>query len=286
MEVVMDLPADLLRTFIAVQDYGGFTRAAEAVHLTQSAVSMQMRRLEEIVGTNLFSREGRSVRLTSEGETLSRHARQIIKLQDEALSALTQPELKGTVRLGIPDDYVGFLPPVFNRFSATYPRVRLEIICRQSSEIHELMKREELDLALVTANCGSPSTMGTVVRMEPLVWITSSRKAVEREDPVPLAMFTDKCFVHQAAVRMLEETGRSTRVAYSSPSMAGLIAAVQSGLAVAVVTRISLPEGVRILGPDDGFPIMPPVPLEIHRRKGAAVEILAQCFMEVLKEGG
>ena len=284
MGVKMDLPTDLLRTFIAVQDHGGFTRAAEAVHLTQSAVSMQMRKLEEIVGKRLFGREGRSVILTPDGETLSRHARQILKLQEEALCAMAKPEVKGSVRLGIPDDYVSFLPAVFTRFSTTYPKIKVEIICRQSSEIHELMRKEELDLALVTANCGSPTTIGTVVRMEPLVWIASAQKAVEKEDPIPLAMFTDRCYIREAAVKKLEEIGRSCRVAYSSPSMAGLIAAVQSGLAVAVVTRVSLPEGVRILGPDDGFPIMPPVPLEIHHRTGDAIDVLVQCFIEVLKE--
>ena len=280
----MDLPTDLLRTFIAVNDHGGFTRAAEVVHLTQSAVSMQMRRLEEIVGANLFTRQGRSVALTPSGETLSWHARQILKLQDEALSALVQPEVEGTVRLGIPDDYVTFLPAIFTQFSRTHPKVRVEIICQQSLEIHELMRREELDLALVTATCGNPVTFGTVVRMEPLIWIASAHKAVEKESPLPLAMFTDQCYLHEAAVKMLEKAGRSCRVAYSSPSMAGLIAAVQSGLAVALVTRANVPEDARILGPNDGFPIMPPVTLEVHRRSGAAAEVLAQCIMEVLKE--
>ena len=280
----MELPTDLLRTFITVIDQGGFTRAAEVVHLTQSAVSMQIRRLEEIVNKDLFTRKGKSVALTPEGETLARHARQILKLQNEALSALAQPEVTGSVRLGIPDDYASFLPPVFKQFSRTYPKVKVEITCRQSAEIHELMRKEEVDLALVTANCGNPVTFGTVVRMEPLVWIAAEHQAVEKEDPVPLAMFTDQCFVHDAAVKMLEKMGRSARVAYSSPSMAGLLAAVKSGLAVALVTRTSLPDDVRILGPDDGFPVMPPVPLEVHKRPGAAVEVLAQCFMEVLKE--
>jgi len=281
---LIDLPTDLLRTFVTVQDHGGFTRAAEALHITQSAVSMQIRRLEEIVGKPLFTRKGRSVTLTPEGETLSRHARHILKLQEEALSALEQPEVKGTVRLGIPDDYVSFLPPVFTRFSRTYPKVSMEIICRQSSEIHELMRKEDLDIALVTAGCGRPTTIGTTVRMEPLVWIASAQKHVEKEDPIPVAMFTDQFFVHRAAVKMLEQTGRSCRIAYSSPSMAGLVAAVHSGLAVALVARVSLPTDVRILGPDDGFPIMPPVPLELHHHPGAAAEVLAQCFMEVLKE--
>jgi DNA-binding transcriptional LysR family regulator len=280
----MDLPTDLLRTFIAVNDHGGFTRAAEVVHLTQSAVSMQMRRLEEIVGRDLFTRQGRSVVLTPGGETLSVHARQILKLQDEALSALVQPEVEGTVRLGIPDDYVSFLPAIFTRFSGTHPKIRVQVICQQSSEIHELMRREELDLALVTASCGNPITFGTVVRMEPLIWVASSHKAVEKENPLPLAMFTDQCYLHEESIKVLERMGRSCRVAYSSPSMAGLIAAVQSGLAVALVTRANYIEGTRILGPDDGFPVMPPVALEIHRRSGAAAEVLARCFMEVLKE--
>jgi DNA-binding transcriptional LysR family regulator len=274
---------DLLRTFIAVNDHGGFTRASEVVHLTQSAVSMQIRRLEEIVGKELFLRQGRSVSLTREGETLSRHARQILKLQDEAVSALAQPEVEGRVRLGIPDDYVSFLPAIFRQFSRTHPKVRVEVICQQSSEIHEMMRREELDFALVTASCGNPVSIGTVVRIEPVIWIASAHMAVEKEDPVPLAMFTDHCYLHEAAVKMLESMGRPSRVAYSSPSMAGLIAAVQSGLAVALVTRANVPEDARILGPDDGFPIMPPVTLEIHRRTGTAVEVLAQCFMEVLK---
>ncbi|UCF30219.1 MAG: LysR family transcriptional regulator [bacterium] len=280
----MDLPTDLLRTFIAVNDHGGFTRAAEVVHLTQSAVSMQIRRLEELVGRRLFARQGRSVALTPDGEKLSQYARQILRLQDEAMSALVQPEVEGTVRLGIPDDYVSFLPAVFAHFSRTHPKIRVEVICRQSSEIHELMEREELDLALVTANCGRPVTFGTIVRMEPVIWVASAHRAVEKESPLPLAMFTDPCYLHDEAIRMLEKMGRSCRIAYSSPSMAGLIAAVQSGLAVALVTRANLPDGARVLGPDDGFPVMPPVVLELHRRSGAAAEVLEQCFMEVLKE--
>ena len=147
-----------------------------------------------------------------------------------------------------------------------------------------MMRKEELDFALVTATCGNPVTIGTVVRIEPVIWIASAHLAVEKEDPLPLAMFTDHCYLHEASVKMLESMSRTCRVAYSSHSMAGLIAAVQSGLAVALVTRANQPEGARILGPDDGFPIMPPVVLEIHRRTGAAVEVLAQCFMEVLKE--
>lgn len=280
----MELPVDLLRTFIAVNDHGGFTRAAEVVHLTQSAVSMQIRRLEELVGKELFSREGRLIKITPEGETLLRYARQILKLQEEAVSVIKQPEVKGVVRLGTPDDYVSFLPAVFNRFSKVHPKVRVEIICGQSVVLHELIRKEELDLALVTANCGNPVTVGTVVRMEPLIWIASASRAVEKEDPLPLAMSPDECPVEKIGLRALEASGRPCRIAYSSPSMAGLIAAVQSGLAVALVTRANLPEGTRILGPEEGFPVLPPVALEIHKRTGAAVKVLAQCFMEVMKE--
>jgi len=280
----MELPSELLKTFLAVAEEGGFTRGAKSVHLTQAAVSMQIRRLEASVGKELFSRGGRRVTLTRDGETLLGYARRIVKLQDEALGAMSKPQLSGTVRIGTPDDYAGFLPAVLTRLSETHPLVQVEVICRPSGELHELMRAEEVDLTLTTANCGVPPGEGQVVRMEPLVWATSSRHTVELERPVPLAVFLDDCPVRREGLAALEAQGREYRVAYASPSIAGLLAAVEAGLAVGLVTRVNVPAGARILGPEDGFPVLPPVALELRRRPGAAVGVLAHHFAEVLSQ--
>jgi len=280
----MDLSPELLRTFLAVTDEGGFTRAAKSVHRTQAAVSMQIKRLEEAVGKTLLVRDSRQVTLTHDGETLVGYARRILKLQDEALGAIGRPELSGTVRIGTPDDYAGFLPAVLTRLSRTHSRVKVEVLCRPSVELHELMRAEEVDLTLTTAHCGSPPGQGKVVRMEPLVWATSALHAVEREHPVPLAVFSDGCPVREEGLAALEASGREYRIAYASPSIAGLIAGVQAGLAVGLITRVNVPDQARILSPEDGFPALPPVALELRRRPGAAVGVLAQHFTEVLAQ--
>src|ERR1700754_173792 len=193
-EAVMSalIDVDQLRTFIAIVETGSFTKAAEVVHKTQSAVSMQMKRLEERLGKPIFARDGRASRLTEDGDRLLDYARRIIKLNIEALAAFDDKELTGRVRLGLPDDYADrYLPEIMARFSRAYPGVELTVLCQPSVELVELIDANELDLAIVT-DCGT-SRASETFRRERLLWVTSNRHSTHLEEPLPLALGRPSC---------------------------------------------------------------------------------------------
>ena len=170
------LDSDQLRTFIAIADTGTFTRAADAVHKTQSAVSMQIKKLEETVGRPLFERDGRASRLTDEGERLLDYARRIVRLSGEALASFADAELAGRVRLGLPDDYAErYLPEILARFSQSNPRVEVTVVCEPTPMLMERIENTDLDLAIIT-QVNSRSSV-SVIRRERLLWVTSSRHA-------------------------------------------------------------------------------------------------------------
>src|SRR4029078_9802460 len=172
MSALIDV--DQLRTFVAIVETGSFTKRAEVVHKTQSAVSMQMKRLEERLGRPIFARDGRASKLTQEGERLLDYARRIIKLNVEALAAFNDAELAGRVRLGLPDDYADrYLPEIMARFSGACPNVELTVACEPSVELVKHIDSNELDLAIIT-DCGS-SRASEVFRREPLPWVTANR---------------------------------------------------------------------------------------------------------------
>ena len=175
MSALMDV--DQLRTFIAIVETGSFTKAAEIVHKTQSAVSMQMKRLEERLGKPIFARDGRASKLTEDGERLLDYARRIVKLNIEALSAFDDAEFTGRVRLGLPDDYADrYLPEIMARFSRAYPNVELTIMCEPSIELTERIDSNELDLAIIT-NCET-SRASETFRRERLLWVTTKRHSI------------------------------------------------------------------------------------------------------------
>ncbi|HRE55649.1 MAG TPA: LysR substrate-binding domain-containing protein, partial [Candidatus Competibacter sp.] len=258
------LDPDLLRTFVAIVDAGGFTQAAKQVHRTQSAVSMQVRRLEEILDRALFQRDGRGVQLSPDGEALLGYARRLLKLHDEALAALTRPDLSGLVRIGTPDDYVDrFLPEILSRFARAFPRVQVEVLCEPSVNLRRLLAEERLDLALITCTPGAET--GEVLRREPVVWATAERHLAHENEPLPLALFQPGCSFREWALAALSEQGRSYRIAYTSASISGVLAAVTAGLAVTVLCRSVLPAGVRPLGVEEGFSVLPYASITLHR---------------------
>lgn len=278
-----ELETDLLRTFVAIADAGGFTRAAQRIHRTQSAVSMQMKRLEENIGRALFQREGRQVVLTHEGEMLLSYARRILKLQEEALTTLTAPDLAGLIRVGTPDDYVlRFLPGVLSRFAHAYPQVQVEVHCEPSTRLEAAIASDELDLALITREPQLPQDR--ILRQEPAVWATSARHFVHEREPLPLALFQKGCIFRQWAMAALDRLGRPYRVAYVSPSLAGIQAVVSAGLAVTVLGRSILPAGVRELTPEEGFPGFPSATI-ILRRSANARSRASDCLAAYLADG-
>ena len=277
-----NLDSDHLRTFVAIADSGSFTRAAKAVHRTQSAVSMQIKRLEEMIGSALFVRAGRSISLTADGESLLGYARRILRLQDQALARLAEPSMAGRVRIGAPDDYVTqFMPGILARFAGSHPNVQVGLHCEPSSVLNDQLDRGELDLAIVTT---SPRYADSVsLRNEPIVWATSATHEVHHESPLRLALFQPPCILREWAVSALDDLRRPYRVAYVSPSQAGLFAAVQAGLAVTVLGRSWLPPGLRELGAADKFPQLPRLGMTLERiqhQRPPAVDALADHIVE------
>jgi DNA-binding transcriptional LysR family regulator len=252
----MMLEPDLLRTFLAISDAGSFTGAGAVVGRTQSAVSMQMRRLEEQLRCSLFRRSAHEVALTPEGEVLRRHAKLILNAQQAALAALNRPDIGYEISLAIPDDYaLGLLPGVLRDFAAVHPNASINITCEPSRDIIRNMAEGTYDLALVTEGQG-PVT-GPVVHQEPCHWVTGITSDAHLRDPLPLAFGPEDDTYRQWAIDRLVAQKRSFRIAYTSISEAAIRGAVGSGLAVSVMARSSMTPAMRVLGKADGFIDLP-----------------------------
>ncbi len=280
----MDLQIDLLKTFLAIIDTGGFTSASQRVHRTQSAISMQVKRLEDTIGRPLFERTGRTFKLTVEGEALVPYARRLTKLHEETVAAMVRPNVVGSVRIGIIDDYaLRFLPNILSRFAAAYPLVQVTVRCEPSSLLVPALKNGELDLALVNSK---PGEDGEIIRHDQAVWVTSANHLTHEEDPLPLAVFPAECIFRKWALEALDSINRRYRVAYQSPSVAGVIATVSAGLAVAILLDSIVPQEFRILRKEDGFPDLPAAKIVLIRTPGtssAAVECMAQHIQEGMR---
>ena len=280
-----DLDLDLLRSFSAVAETKNFTRAAERLGRVQSAVSMQVKRLEDVVGTKLFHRTRRAVRLTPDGVVLLRHAQRMLRLNEQALADFGRQAIGGRVRLGATDTTMCFLPAVLSRFAQSYPLIELEVRCDRSWEALDALEAGEVDLALVTQPCGRDG--GRVVRRESLMWAVSRESVVDEQDPVPLAIFAPGCIYRDAALKALEDMGRGWRNAYNSPSRGGLDVAVTAGLAVTIVPECALAPGLRVLGPEQGYPALPAIEILLYRSAGAgsaSVATLADVIVETPDE--
>jgi DNA-binding transcriptional LysR family regulator len=267
METSMHLlDIDQLRTFVAIADTGSFTRAAEMVHKTQSAVSMQMKRLEERVGRAIFERDGRQSKLTDEGERLLDYARRIVRLNAECIASFNDKELVGRVRLGLPDDYADrYLPEILARFSRSNPRAEVTVMCEPSPNLIERVQHGDLDLAIIThLDRRGPSE---IFRVEQLLWVTSARHAVHEETPLPLALGRPTCDWRHSATDALEGAGRAFRILYVSWHSTAVGAAVLAGLAVSVLPESAIRSGMRILGPSDGFPALPSCKIGLVRNR-------------------
>jgi DNA-binding transcriptional LysR family regulator len=259
----MSLPAgldpDLLRTFTFIAEEGSFTRAAERVGRTQSAVSMQMQRLETQLGRRVLQRgKGGAVQLTPHGQYLLERSRELLALNDQIWTAFRAPQMHGTVRLGTPDDYaLRYLPPVLKRFADTHPGIEVDVLCLPSSELVERMKAGELDLTLVSEGHEPPRWPTVELWRGPLLWITAERHTPHRQDPLPLALTHQSCAWRTAAIRALERAGRRWRMAYTSASQLGTHAPVLAGLAVTVSTISWVPDGLRPMRADENMPELP-----------------------------
>jgi DNA-binding transcriptional LysR family regulator len=288
----MSLPAgldpDLLRAFAYIAEEGSFTRAAERVGRTQSAVSMQVQRLEGVLGHKVLSRgKGGAVSLTPHGHYLLERARDLLALNDEIWTTFRTPQMHGTVRLGTPDDYaMRYLPGVLKRFADTHPSVEVEVTCSSSSPLVTMLKAGELDLTLCS-ECHEPTNWPSQPLWRgPLQWITSERYSPHRLEPLPLAVAAGDCSWRRAAVRALEQIGRRYRIAYTSDTQAGTLTPVLAGLAVTVSPVTLLPGGLRMLQPGESLPELPDVGILLltgREPRTPVTEALASHILETFR---
>jgi DNA-binding transcriptional LysR family regulator len=283
---------DLLRTFVAVVDNAGFTRAAERVGRTQSTISLQIKKLEQSLGKRVFERDGRELLLTPDGEILLNYARQLLHLADEARSRLLEPEVEGLVRLGTPEDFATvYLPDILAEFSRAHPLVALEVNCNFSFNLLEGFSRGEYDLVLVKREPQGPAG-GVAVWRDVLVWVGGPKLMLDSKASVPLALAPAPDVYRKRALAALQGAKRESRIVYTSPSSEGLQAAVRAGLAVTVLSKDMVPEGFTILEGEHGLPPMPDTEIALYRAPGAlprAAQLLAEHItrsLEVAKGRG
>lgn len=257
MKVNFDI--DLLRTLVAFADAGSFKGAAQLVLRSQPAVSMQMRRLEELVGHALFTKRGRDMVFTDKGEQLAQQARQILALHDKVVGTWRGSDAGGRVVLGLPDDYAALLlPDIFDELARSWPNVTVEVVVNTSPLLIEMLDNGQLDLAILATQ--APKRSDVILRTEPIVWTTSSEHDAHLQRPLKLAVFSDESPVYSATIAALRDSARDGetapefRIGVKSKSWTVLVAAASAGFAVTTMARCAVPPGLRILDPAEGFP--------------------------------
>ncbi|WP_426314722.1 LysR substrate-binding domain-containing protein [Methylobacterium fujisawaense] len=278
---------DLLRTFVAIVDNGSFTRAAQRLSLTQSTVSLQIKRLEDGLARRLFDRDGRDLQLTPEGEILLTYARQILQLGAEALSRLRETDVSGVVRLGTPEDFATtHLSEVLACFARTHPQVALQVQCDFTVNLLADFAKGRYDLILFKREPQGPSG-GTKVWREVLDWVASPRLVTETEGPIPLILAPAPDVYRKRALSALDAAGRDWRIVYTSPSLAGLQAAVQAGLGVTVLPTEMIPADMVSVSARLQLPKLPDTEIVLYRAPGhvtPAAELLSSTIIAALEQ--
>ncbi|MEM7206580.1 MAG: LysR family transcriptional regulator [Pseudomonadota bacterium] len=250
------LNSDWLRTFLMVADLGNVTHAADALHKTQSAVSVQIKHLESVTNTPLFTRQARGMMLTPAGEVMRKCARDVVQLLDKTAAVFVDEPIQGPVKVGIPDDYGHeLLANILADFAIRHPKLEVSMHGGFSVNFPAAIQRGELDLAIYTAN--QNEEFDSLLTTEKMVWVSKKGGKVHLQNTVPLALFDHECWWHSSALTTLGASGRQYRVAYSSNSAAGVEAAVQAGLAVGVIMRSAVRPGMQILTKKQGFNELP-----------------------------
>ncbi len=257
----------LLRSFIAVVECANFTRAAERLHLTQSTVSQQIRRLEDSVGCQLLDRDQRRVVASAEGERLLAYARRILTLHEEAADVLINQRSDGVLRLGVPEDFAAErLMPLLSAFVVAYPRVRLEVTSGLGPELLRQYRAGEFDVLLVKQMGSSDDCLASWP--EPLCWVDSRRSPALGRDPLPLVAFPVGGLYRNEMLHHLEVGGWRWRIGYSSASLASVCSAVAAGLGISLLPERVVLLGHTVLGAESGLPAVQGVRLALYGRSG------------------
>lgn len=250
------LEMDVLRTFVAIAETGSFTQAATLVFRTPSAVSMQIKKLEDMLGSTLFNRDARSVSLTGDGEMLLGYARRLLAINREAVSKFVMPDIAGVVKIGSPDDYgERMLPSILKRFARTHPAIAVDVTIDLSGNLRRRLGDRQLDLALMTS-CRNVPADAEVLLTEPVVWGGARGGTAHLREPLPVSLWEEGCVWRADALEALGSAGRDYRVAYMSAHTAGQRAAILADLAVAPLPKSFIGDDIVALGPDEGLPVL------------------------------
>jgi DNA-binding transcriptional LysR family regulator len=282
------LDPDLLRTFVLIAEGGSFTRAAERVGRTQSAVSMQIRRLEDALGQPLLVRTSRGVAPTAQGMWLLERARALLALNDEIVGNFRSPPMVGSVRLGTPDDYaLAWLPDILARFAEAHPAVELDVTCLNSDVLADRFRDGRLDLTLLTEGHETPGITGQRIWRGPLRWVGSPTHGLHRRDPLPLALALpdSDCPWRNATLGALREARRPARVTYNSATQTGCFTVALAGLALTVSTPCTLPQGLAWLGEAEGLPALPEMGILLLRHEASIGVPAADALAAHIAEG-
>lgn len=284
----LPLESELLRTFLIVAETANFTRASDRLGRTQSAVSLQIKRLEDAVGALLFERGPRGVTPTMRGCLLLPYARRVVELLDEAGAAMRSQPLDGPVRIGIPEEYgQTVLPRALAAFAERHPAVEVTVKCGYASRQMEALARDEIDMAVVFD--WNMDTNGEVLCIDPTVWVASAVHRLHEKSPVPIAIYENSSWCRDFAMRSLEQHGIAYRVAYASDTSGGLKLAVSSGLAIAPLSRSNIPGGCRELTLEDGYPPVDSARVVLRRnpsRSSPAIDGMARTISEAFRPAG
>lgn len=261
------LDTDLLRTFLAISDAGSFLAGAARIHRSQSAASIQIKKLEALLGTRVFERHGRGIRLTPTGEKLLPAARQSVRLLDKTFAELGNQGLEGALRIGIPDDHSkAVLSRIIADFARMHPKIELTVHCALSSGFANAVANGALDIAVHEVQRVEDDML--LLREEQLQWAASRELEALEHDPVPVALFDRACWWRDIALESLQVSGRRYRVVYSSESSTGIAAAIEAGIAIGVLASSALDDGLVPVPASAALKVRPTSKLVIQHGNG------------------
>ena len=264
-----NIDTSLLRAFVAVAETGGMTRAGLLLNLTQAAVSQQVKRLEDLLQSQLFEREKKKIKLSADGERLLPLAQRMLEMNDQVWGVMTAPDFEGEVRVGVPHDIVkAFMPPILKSFDRAWPRVSVSLVPGVSLELMEAMDRGETDLTMTTEQGVQPG--GEVLLHDQLVWAGCRDGRAHLNDPLPITVGNPRCIFRAACTAALANIDRQWRAVVDNGNMLSVYAALEADLAVTPLMASTVPEGLVVLRPESGLPPLPPFNVNLYLPKAGA----------------
>ncbi|MDA7825814.1 LysR family transcriptional regulator [Porticoccaceae bacterium] len=275
-----NLPMNLLRAFVTIVEFNSFTKAGDLLGRSQPAISLQMNRLEDMLGETLLMRDGKNLSLTIAGETIFEYAKQILSLNDLAVSECTKSTVMGKVRLGIPSEFATILlPKIVGRFAKAYPNITLEVNCELSKTLLSRSGKAAHDVILALQNNPSEES-DNLVKTDNLVWVSGPEYNPNKPPPVPLIVAPEGCIYRQRAVRTLNKIKQPWQIVYNIPDLTGIQYAIQEGLGVTVLAKSTVPENLKIIANSQRYPDLGSVGISLlnvrNNTKNQAIVLLAE----------